>query len=43
LYAIFLDSYKRHGHSIPNNTRRDEHQVNPWNSRKPAAQVHEYK
>lgn len=32
------DSYKRHGHSIPNNTRRDEHQVNPWNSRKPAAQ-----
>ncbi|XP_017052595.1 YTH domain-containing family protein [Drosophila ficusphila] len=32
------DSYKRHGHSIPNNTRRDEHHVNPWNSRKPAAQ-----
>ncbi|XP_017005277.2 YTH domain-containing family protein [Drosophila takahashii] len=32
------DSYKRHGHSIPNNTRREEHQVNPWNSRKPAAQ-----
>ncbi|KAH8294992.1 hypothetical protein KR018_005180, partial [Drosophila ironensis] len=33
------DSYKRHGHSIPNNTRRDEHQVNPWNSRKPVTQT----
>lgn len=33
------DSYKRHGHIIPNNTRRDEHQVNPWNSRKPVTQT----
>ncbi|XP_020817241.1 YTH domain-containing family protein 2 [Drosophila serrata] len=33
------ESYKRHGHSIPNNTRRDDLQVNPWNSRKPVTQT----
>ncbi|XP_022226171.2 YTH domain-containing family protein isoform X2 [Drosophila obscura] len=28
------DSYKRHGHSIITNTRRDEHQITSWNSKK---------
>ncbi|XP_026850490.1 YTH domain-containing family protein [Drosophila persimilis] len=28
------DSYKRHGHSIINNTRRDDHQIPSWNPKK---------
>ncbi|BFF91718.1 YTH domain-containing family protein [Drosophila madeirensis] len=30
------DSYKRHGHGINTNTRRDDHQINSWNSKKVA-------